>query len=165
MLVARNSVILEIPPYHRLQPLQGVLDGLVPALLQLCLDFFQLGCHALPDGLSSDLEEARLLARPTYVGLSRPMEFHHRPLAEPSVRLSPHSAPIRQTRRPYGLSVTRIEVLLFPVASGMRPPDPTPSLQLHYEPSSLLRVGPPQGSASVRSPRGCRRLGFSLRIR
>src|SRR5439155_1525606 len=81
------------------------------------------------------------------------------------VRLSPHSAPIRQTCRPYGLSVTRIEVLLFPVASGMRPPDPTPSLQLHYEPSSLLRVGPPQGSASVRSPRGCRRLGFSLRIR
>src|SRR4029453_4586677 len=33
--------------------------------------------------------------------LSRPIEFHHRPLAEPSVRLSPHSAPIRQTRRPY----------------------------------------------------------------
>ena len=33
--------------------------------------------------------------------LSRPMDFHHRPLAEPSVRLSPHSAPIRQTRRPY----------------------------------------------------------------
>ena len=61
-------MILEIPPYHRLQPLQGVLDGLVPALLQLCFDFFQLGRHALPDGLSSDLEEARLLARPTYVG-------------------------------------------------------------------------------------------------
>src|SRR5207248_7659943 len=65
MLVARNSVILEIPPHHRLQPLQGVLDGLVPALLELCLDFFQLGCHALSDGLSSDLEEARLLARPS----------------------------------------------------------------------------------------------------
>jgi hypothetical protein len=69
--------------------------------------------------------------------LSRPAEFHHRPLAEPSVRLSPHSAPIRQTCRPYGLSVARIEVLLFPVASVMRPPDPTPSLQLRYEPSSL----------------------------
>ena len=47
----------------------------------------------------------------------------------------------------------------------MRPLDPTPSLQPHYEPSSLLRVGPPQCSASVRSPRGFRRLGFSLRIR
>ncbi len=35
------------------------------------------------------------------VGLSRPAEFHHRPLAEPSVRLSPHSAPIRQTFRSY----------------------------------------------------------------
>src|SRR6266481_3601640 len=33
--------------------------------------------------------------------VSRPAEFHHRPLAEPSVRLSPHSAPIRQTFRPY----------------------------------------------------------------
>jgi hypothetical protein len=33
--------------------------------------------------------------------LSRPMEFHRRPLAEPSVKLSPHSAPIRQTRRPF----------------------------------------------------------------
>ena len=47
----------------------------------------------------------------------------------------------------------------------MRPHDPTPSLQPHYEPSSLLRVGPPQCSASVRSPRGFRRLSFSLRIR
>jgi hypothetical protein len=97
--------------------------------------------------------------------VSRPAEFRHRPLAEPSVRLSPHSAPIRQACRSYGFSVARIEVLLFPVASVMRPPDPTPSLQPHYEPSSLLRVGPPQCSASVRSPRGCGRLGFSLRIR
>jgi len=47
----------------------------------------------------------------------------------------------------------------------MRPLDPTPSLQPHYELSSLLRVGPSQCSASVRSPRGFRRLGFSLVIR
>ena len=33
--------------------------------------------------------------------VSRPAEFRHRPLAEPSVRLSPHSAPIRQTFRSY----------------------------------------------------------------
>ena len=33
-------------------------------------------------------------------GVSRPGEFHPQPLAEPSVRLSPHSAPIRQTCRP-----------------------------------------------------------------
>ena len=81
------------------------------------------------------------------------------------MRLSPHSAPIRQTCRSSGWSVARIEVLLFPVAPVMRPPDPTPSLQPHYEPSSLLRVGPPQCSASVRSPHGCGRLGFSLCIR
>src|SRR6266849_4289258 len=59
-----------------------------------------------------------------------------------------------------GLSVAGIEVLLFPVASLMRPLDPTPSLQLHYEPSSLLRVGPPQCSASVRSSRGFWPLGL-----
>jgi len=47
----------------------------------------------------------------------------------------------------------------------MRPPDPTPSLQPYYELSPLLRVGPPQCSASVRSPRGFGRLGFSLNIR
>src|SRR6266571_3291059 len=64
-----------------------------------------------------------------------------------------------------GLSVARIEVLLFPVASVMRPLDPTPLLQPHYEPSSLLRIGPPQCSASVHSPCGFRRLNFSLNIR
>jgi len=97
--------------------------------------------------------------------VSRPVESHHRPLAKPSVRLSPHSAPIRQTCRSYGWSVARVEVFLLPVASVTRPPYPTPSLQPHYEPSSLLRVGPPQCSASVRSPRGVGRLGFSLAIR
>src|SRR5262245_43737134 len=64
-----------------------------------------------------------------------------------------------------GLPVARIGVLLLPVVSIVRPPDPTPSLQPHYEPSSLLRIGPPQCSASVLSPRGFRRLGFSLGIR
>ena len=63
-----------------------------------------------------------------------------------------------------GLSVARIEVLLFPVASVMRRPDPTPLLQPRYEPSSLLRVGPSQCSASVHSPCGFGRLSFSLSI-
>jgi exodeoxyribonuclease III len=41
--------------------------------------------------------------------VSRPMELHHRPLAEPSVRLSPHSAPIRQTCRPHRFTNVRID--------------------------------------------------------
>src|SRR5467141_79932 len=134
------------------------------ALRELLFDFPQLRPHALADRPAL-YGEVPVPVFPADVRLSRPAESHHRPLAEPSVRLSPHSAPIRQTGRPYGPSVTRIEVLLFPVASGMRPPDPTPLLQPHYEPSSLVRVGPPQCSASVRSPRGFGRLGFSLRIR
>ena len=76
--------------------------------------------------------------------MSRPAEFHRRPLAEPDVNLSAPPAPIKQTRRSNGLSVARIEVLLLPVASVIRPLDPTPSLQPHYGPPSLIRVGPPQ---------------------
>jgi hypothetical protein len=81
---------------------------------------------------------------------SRPGGFHPEPLAEPDVNLSAHPAPIKQTRQSNGLSVARIEVLLFPVASVMQPLDPTPSLQLDYEPSWLLRIGPPQCSSVPR---------------
>src|SRR5215468_5802810 len=63
-----------------------------------------------------------------------------------------------------GLSVARIEVLLFPVASVMRLLDPTPLLQPLYGPSSLLRVGPSQCSASVHSPCSFSCLSFSLSI-
>src|ERR1700745_2924127 len=64
-----------------------------------------------------------------------------------------------------GLSVVRIVIILFPVVSTIRPPDPIPLLQPHYRPSSLLLIGPSQCSASVFSPRGFRRLCFSLVIR
>jgi hypothetical protein len=53
--------------------------------------------------------------------VSRPAEFHRQPLAEPSVKLSPHWAPIRQTRRSCaimkGLFVVFVVVILLPVAS------------------------------------------------
>ena len=158
-------MVVEVTPYNRLQPGPGRRDGFMPTASELLLELIELGGEPLPDGLTMDDEGACLPGLPTDVGVSRPAELHHRPLAEPSVRLSPHSAPIRQTCRSSGLSVARIEVLLVPVASVMRPPDPTPSLQPRYELSPLLRVGPPQCSASVRSPHGCDRLGFSLNIR
>ena len=47
----------------------------------------------------------------------------------------------------------------------MQPLDPAPLLQPHYRPSSLLRAGPPQVSASVLSPHGFHHLNFSLGIR
>ena len=56
------------------------------------------------------------------------------------------------------------DVLLSPVASMIRRPDPTPSLQPRYGPSSLLRVGPSQRPTSVLSPHGLLRLNFSLCI-
>ena len=160
-----HSVVPDVATDYRLQPLALFGYGIMHAPLELRFHLVQLRLQPFAYRLPQHREHSVASLLRANVRLSRPAEFHHRPLAEPSVRLSPHSAPIRQTCRPYGLSVARIEILLFPVASGMRPPDPTPSLQLHYEPSSLVRVGPPPCSASVRSPRGFRRLGFSLRIR
>ena len=60
--------------------------------------------------------------------------------------------------------VALIRLLLFPVERRIQPLDPTPLLQPHYQPSSLLQVGPSQCSASVRSPRGFYHLCFSLHI-
>ena len=160
-----HPVVPDVSTHDRLQPSALFRDGYVHAPPKLGFHLVQLRLQPFAYRLPQHREHSVASLLRANVRVSRPAEFHHRPLAEPSVRLSPHSAPIRQTCRPYGLSVARIEVLLFPVASVMRPLDPTPSLQLHYEPSSLLRVGPPQCSASVRSPRGVGRLGFSLRIR
>src|SRR4051794_29781383 len=50
--------------------------------------------------------------------------------------------------------VAVIRFLLLPVERRLQRLDPTPSLQPHYQPSSLLRVGPSQCSASVLLPRG-----------
>ncbi len=60
--------------------------------------------------------------------------------------------------------VASIRFLLLPVERRMQPLDPTPLLGPHDPPSSLLRVGPSQCSASVRSPRGGCPLSFSLGI-
>ena len=164
-LVHGHSVVAKVSTHNRPQPLALLGDGFVHASLKLGFHLIQLRLQPFPYRLPQHREPSIAPLLHADMRVSRPAEFHPRPLAEPSVRLSPHSAPIRQTCRSYGLSVARIEVLLFPVASVMRPPDPTPSLQPHYEPSSLLRVGPPQCSASVHSPRGFGRLGFSLNIR
>ncbi len=57
-------------------------------------------------------------------------------------------------------------IFLFPVVSTTRPPDPDPFAPVPITgPSSLIRIGPSQCSASVLSPRDFRRLCFSLAIR
>ena len=164
-LVHGHSVVAKVSTYNRPQQLALFGDGFVHSSPKLGFHLIQLRLQPFADRLPQHREPSIAPLLHADMRVSRPAEFHHRPLAEPSVRLSPHSAPIRQTCRSYGWSVARIEVLLFPVASVMRPPDPTPSLQPHYGLSTLLRVGPPQCSASVRSPHGCGRLGFSLSIR
>src|SRR5450759_4502007 len=61
-------MVLEIPPHHRLQPLQRPPDLLVHPLSQLRLNILQLGCHAFADRLPAYREIALLVARPTNVG-------------------------------------------------------------------------------------------------
>jgi len=65
--------------------------------------------------------------------VSRPEEFHLRPLAERSVNLSIHPAPIKHTHLPRGRWPHCIRrLLLFPVGRQTQPLDPTPLLQPHY---------------------------------
>src|SRR5579863_2667067 len=68
LLVARHGVVLEVPPHHRLQPLQRSADVLVHPLLQLLPNFLQFGCHTFADRSPTYREIALRLARPTDVG-------------------------------------------------------------------------------------------------
>src|SRR5438445_1302093 len=61
-------MILEIPPHHRLQPLQRSTDVLVHPLSQLCPKFLQFGCHTFADRFPVYREIALWLARSTNVG-------------------------------------------------------------------------------------------------
>src|SRR5438132_14220623 len=61
-------MVLEIPPHHRLQPLQRSSDILVHPLSQLFPNFLQFSCHTFADRFPAYREIALRLARPTYVG-------------------------------------------------------------------------------------------------
>src|SRR5215468_8461588 len=84
-----------------IQPVPHLLPGPRVAGYQKVSHLFLDACHRLLRRACPQIPMAILLIAMRPERLSRPMEFHRRPLAEPSVRLSPHSAPIRQTRRPY----------------------------------------------------------------
>src|SRR5271165_950046 len=76
----------------------GLGHGIMHALAKLLLDFKQLLPHPLADRRAPH-REVPFPVLPANVRSSRPAELHRQPLTEPSVRLSPHSAPIRQTRQ------------------------------------------------------------------
>src|SRR2546425_12786036 len=61
-------MVLEIPPHHRLQPLQRSADVLVHPLAQRFPNFLQFGCHTFADRFPAYREIALRLARPTDVG-------------------------------------------------------------------------------------------------
>ena len=62
------------------------------------------------------------------------------------------------------VSVALTRLLLLPVERQIQRLDSIPLLQPHYQPSSLLRIDPPQCSASVLWPCGFCHLVFSLGI-
>ena len=80
------------------------------------------------------------------------------------MRLSPHTAPIRQTRHSSlnGLSVAFIASSCFQLPREGNHLIRSLCSGPITAPSSLIRIGPAQCSASVLSPRGVLRLGFSL---
>src|ERR1035438_899605 len=97
--VAGDSMVLVIAGDYTPKPYTDLTGAIMLAASKLSLDDLELRNHALFRSDPPDGEGLGLVALPTEVGLSRPAEFHHRPLAEPSVKLSPDSAPIKQTRQ------------------------------------------------------------------
>ena len=100
-LVHGHSVVSKVSTYNRSQPLALFGDGFVHPSLKLSFHLIQFVCNPFPHRLPQHREPSIAPLLHADMRVSRPAEFHHRPLAEPSVRLSPHSAPIRQTFRSY----------------------------------------------------------------
>src|SRR6266481_8471313 len=96
-LVHGHSVVAKVSTYNRPQPLALLGDGFVHSSPKLGFHFIQLRLQPFPNRLPQHGEPS--IAPLLYADMRKAekVEFHHRPLAEPSVRLSPHSAPIRQT--------------------------------------------------------------------
>src|SRR6266705_2926812 len=157
-----HPVVPDVSTHDRLQPSTLLKDGYVHAPPKLGFHLVQLRLQPFAYRLPQHREHSVASLLRANVRPSRPGESHPRPLTEPDVNLSIHPARATQGRLPPSAETKGSSG--FPLTQSQRG-DPTPSLQPHYEPSSLLRVGPPQCSASVRSPRGFGRLGFSLRIR
>ena len=100
-LVHGHSVVANVSTHNRPQPLALLGDGFVHASLKLGFHLIQLRLQPFAYRLPQHREPSIAPLLHADVRLSRPAEFHHRPLAEPNVKLSPHSAPIKQTRQSY----------------------------------------------------------------
>jgi len=108
-----HSVISKVSTHNRPQPLALFGDGLVHSTPKLGFHLIQLRLQPFADRLPQHREPSIAPLLHADMRVSRPAELHHRPLAEPSVRLSPHSAPIRQTWGEPGISRFPREVLPY----------------------------------------------------
>src|SRR5882724_1902925 len=94
-------IVAGMPTNNRAKPLAHFGDGIMHAPPELDLHFAQRRLQSFAYRVPQHREPSIAPLLYADVRVSRPAEFHHRPLAEPSVRLSPHAAPIRQTFRSY----------------------------------------------------------------
>src|ERR1700730_11535443 len=74
LLVARNGVILEKAPPHRLQPFDRLRQRVMHSASQFGLDLLQLRCHPFADCRTGDDEMARLPVSPTDVSETAKVE-------------------------------------------------------------------------------------------
>jgi len=91
-------------------------------------------------------------------GSSRPAESHRQPLTEPSVRLSPHSAPIRQTHQSSrSANVQNIHAYPSPAVLGTDSLGlcGVEALELTHRPCHKPLIDVSQRKASNSVPAGC----------
>src|SRR5664279_5379926 len=104
-------VVVEVALHNCTEPCAGVRRSVVHACAELLLNLLQL-CPHTPTDCQALYAETPVPVFSADVRVSSPGELHPEALAEPSVRLSPHSAPIRQTCRSYRCSSARKEPLV-----------------------------------------------------
>ena len=96
--VARNGVILEIPPHHLPKPLPRRRWRYVHPLSQLGSKFFELGRHALADRPAAHREVPGLVAGPTHVGETQKIEGLRLPFSSLLRSLSGIAPELHQAR-------------------------------------------------------------------
>src|SRR3984893_9870720 len=98
--VSGNAVVGVMAPQRGVESVDLFPDRQVPDSSQQVLQRHETAPQARFLGAHSNPEVALQVPR-AVERVSRPTELHRQPLAEPSMRLSPHSAPIRQTCRSF----------------------------------------------------------------
>jgi hypothetical protein len=110
--ITGHCVVLVVAVDDLPKPCTDVAWAIMHPATELGLDSLELRNHPHLRRNAPDGERVGLVPSPTVVRESSPGELHSEALAEPSVKLSPHSAPIRQTHQSYQDSSARKDPLV-----------------------------------------------------